>query len=65
MLALRKKQAQSILEYTLLLGVVTGIIILTLVANGGVFRTGVEKAYNKSADALGNAADNISNAVFQ
>ena len=58
------KPGQSMLEYTLFLAVVIAIIITFTVTKGGLFRTNVEKAYNKSADALGKAADNITNQVF-
>jgi len=56
---------QSMLEYTLLLAVIIAIIIASLVKNGGFLRGSVERAYNKSAEALGNAAENITSRVFQ
>lgn len=59
------KLGQSMLEYTLLLAVIIAIIIGALVKNNGLLRGSVEKAYNKSAVALGNAAENITAQVFR
>ena len=59
------KLGQSMLEYTLLLAVIIAIIIGTLVKNDGLLRKSVEKAYNKSAEALGSAAENITAQVFR
>lgn len=55
---------QSVLEYTLLLGVVITIIVAAMVARGGTIRSGVERAYDRAGDAIGNAAMDITNTVF-
>jgi len=58
------KTGQSIVEYTLLLGVVVGIIAVVMLSSGGKVRKGVADAYNKAGDALGNATTNLTSALF-
>jgi len=58
------RKGQSVLEYTLLLGVLIVIIVATMVVKGGSIRKGIEGAYDKAGDAIGNAALNISDKVF-
>jgi uncharacterized protein (UPF0333 family) len=61
------KKAQSILEYTLILGVVIGAIILVLFSGigGHSIKSSVEDAYDDTADALNNTVDDLTHGVFQ
>ncbi|MBM3248819.1 MAG: hypothetical protein FJZ10_05330 [Candidatus Omnitrophica bacterium] len=57
------RTGQSVLEYTLILGVVIAAIILVVFKSGGI-KTGVESAYEKSGDAVTNAVTDLSHGVF-
>ncbi|HOX54301.1 MAG: hypothetical protein PHI86_01530 [Candidatus Omnitrophica bacterium] len=62
---LYSKKGQSILEYTLILGVVIAAIIFVLVgAGGGGVRQGIEDAYDASATALQTTVGDLTSGVF-
>jgi len=58
------RKGQSILEYTLVLAAVIGVVVAVLFANGGM-KSKIEGAYNKAGDALSNTANSLSAGVFQ
>lgn len=63
---LYSKKGQSVLEYTLILGVVVAAIIFVLVgAGGGGVRQGIEDAYDASATALQTTVTDLNEGVFQ
>lgn len=64
---LYSKKGQSVLEYTLILGVVVAAIIFVLVGpfGGGGVRQGIEDAYDASATALSNTVTDLTEGVFQ
>lgn len=63
---LDSKKGQSILEYTLILGVVISAIIFVLVGGGGGgVRQGITDAYDASATALESTVADLTSGVFQ
>jgi Flp pilus assembly pilin Flp len=58
------KKAQSIVEYTLLLGAVIAVIVVVLLSQGGI-KTKVEEAYNATGQALNRTVANLTFGVFQ
>lgn len=61
---LRKKKGQSILEYTLILGVVIAAIILVLFGGERNIGTTVEEAYTSADDALQATTADLTEGVF-
>lgn len=57
------KNAQSILEYTLLLGAIIGVIVAALLGQGGI-KDKVEATYNKTGEAIGNITDSLNQGIF-
>jgi len=67
MIKRKSKSGQSILEYTLLLGVVIAIIVTILlgVSGQGGMRQTIGDAYNKTGEALNETATNLTGGLFQ
>ena len=68
MIKRNSKSGQSILEYTLLLGVVIGIIVVILLGvggGGGGMQGTIREAYNKTGEALNSTATNLTGGLFQ
>jgi len=67
MIKRNSKSGQSILEYTLLLGVVIGIIVVILLGTGGGggMQGTIREAYNKTGEALNSTATNLTGGLFQ
>jgi Flp pilus assembly pilin Flp len=59
----RLKRGQSILEYTLLLGAIIGVIVLVLLKQGGI-KDKVEGAYNKTGETIGKVTDSMNQGLF-
>lgn len=59
------KKAQSIVEYTLLFGVIVGVIIFIIFkgVGGHSLEQKTKQAYDKAGDAMVNASDKL-NEVF-
>lgn len=57
------KNAQSILEYTLLLGAIIGVIVVALLGPGGI-KSKVQTTYNKTGEAIGNITANLTQGIF-
>lgn len=60
---MKNKKAQSILEYTLLLGAIVAVIVSVLLGNGGI-KSKVQGAYEKAGDAIENTADGMNQGIF-
>jgi len=58
-----KKRAQSIVEYTLILGVVLGIIAVVIFRESGI-RHQVNQTYNRMGEIIGNVTNNLTTQVF-
>jgi Flp pilus assembly pilin Flp len=56
MLSLKKKKAQSIIEYAIVLAVV--VTLITVVARG-VFRNNLETSLNNAANRIGTEAQDL------
>ncbi len=61
------RSGQSILEYTLILGVVVAAIVAVLFTGigGGSIKESVEGAYSKTGTALKSTVDDLGMGVFQ
>ncbi|TRZ95609.1 hypothetical protein D4R78_03015 [bacterium] len=59
---LRCSKGQSILEYTVLLGVIIGIIVVIL---WGTMKTSTKAAYEKGSTAVENTQKDATKGVFQ
>ncbi len=57
------RKGQSILEYTLLLGAVIGVIVFALLNNGGI-KSKIESTYNNAGDALEDVNSNMTTGIF-
>lgn len=60
---MKKRKAQSILEYTLLLGAVVAVIVSVLLGSGGI-KSKVEDAYETSGDAIENVTGQLNQGIF-
>ena len=58
----RLKKAQSILEYTLLLGVVIGVVVAVLM---GPMKTKINAVYTTTGDAMENVGKQLDKGIFQ
>jgi len=58
-----KRKGQSVLEYTLLLAVIIGIIVAVLFGTGGV-NTKIQATYDKSGSALEKTTADLNQGVF-
>lgn len=59
------KNAQSILEYTLLLAVVIAVLVLVLVGNGtDNIKQKITNAYNNTGDALESTSNQLTSDIF-
>lgn len=63
-MGLRHKVGQSILEYTLVLGVAIAVIVYVLLNPSGI-KSKVQGAYVKSGDALSSVASGLTSDVFK
>lgn len=57
------RKGQSILEYTLLLGAVIGVIVFALLNSGGI-KDKVQGTYTNAGDALESVNDNMTTGIF-
>ncbi len=57
------RKAQSILEYTLLLGAVIAVIVTVLLSSGGI-KGKIQDAYNKTGEALNKTTSDLTHGVF-
>ena len=62
-----QKKGQSILEYTLILGVVIGIVVVAVFGRGGTggMKGSIDATYNKSATAINKTVGELTKGVFQ
>jgi len=60
----KNSKGQSILEYTLILGVVIGIVILVVFRSGGM-KSAINDTYNKSATAINTTTSELNKGVFK
>lgn len=58
------KKAQSILEYTLLLGAIIAIIVAVLLSEGGI-KSKVRSTYDTFGNTVSNATSDLTTGVFQ
>jgi len=58
------KKGQSILEYTLLLGVVISVIVAVLLSNGGI-KANIQASYDKTGQALTQTTNDLTAGVFK
>ncbi len=58
------RRGQSILEYTLLLGVVISVIVLVLLGSGGI-KEKIKGSYEATGTALENTTADLNQGVFQ
>jgi Flp pilus assembly pilin Flp len=61
---LRKRKAQGILEYTLLLGAIIAIVVVVVMGKGGV-ASKVSGAYSGAGNAVNATAKDATTGVFQ
>lgn len=61
---MKNRRGQSILEYTLILGVVIGIVILVVFRQGGM-KAAISDTYNKSATAINTTSGELNKGVFK
>lgn len=57
------KTGQSILEYTLLLGMIIAVILVVLFKTGGI-KEKVEATYDATGKTLGDVTTSVTNGVF-
>ena len=62
-LKFKSVKAQSILEYTLMLAVVIGILVIVFLNAGGL-KDKIGNAYNNTGNALANTTSKLSSSVF-
>lgn len=60
----RFRRAQSILEYTLLLGAIIAVIVTALLGNKGI-KSKVEDVYNKTGTALEATTTDLTGGIFK
>ena len=60
---MKRRKSQSILEYTLLLGVIIGAIVLVLLGNSGI-KDKITNTYNKTGDTIENVTNNMNEGIF-
>lgn len=58
------RRAQSILEYTLIMGAVIAVIVAVLFGSGGI-KDKVKGAYDKAGTAVGNTTADLTTGVFK
>ena len=59
----KHSKGQSILEYTLLLAAVIGVIVFVLLGNGGI-KSKIQTAYNQTGTALTHTTNDLTAGVF-
>lgn len=59
----KHNKGQSILEYTLLLAAVIGVIVYVLLGSGGI-KSKIINAYNATGDALNTTTTGLTAGVF-
>ena len=64
MLRRKRRKAQSILEYTLLLGVIIGLIVTVMFKSGGV-KDNIEGAYDAASSAIADTTSDLNSGIFQ
>jgi Flp pilus assembly pilin Flp len=62
---MRQEKAQSILEYTLLLGAVIAVVVLVLIGGKSNVKTKVQNTYEKFGTALENTTNDLTGGVFK
>lgn len=60
----RFRRAQSILEYTLLLGAIIAVIVAVLLANGGI-RDRIRGVYDRTGQALQDTTTDLTGGIFR
>jgi len=61
-----RKKGQSILEYTLVLAAVIGVIVYVLIGSGeNSIKSKVQTTYEKAGDAVTNTTNDLTAGVFQ
>lgn len=58
------RRGQSILEYTLILGAVIGVVVVVLLSPNGI-KDKVSGAYNRTGEALANTTADLTGGIFQ
>ena len=58
------KSGQSILEYTLILGVVISVIVAVLFVGDNSIKNRIGNAYEKTGGALEDTVDNLTAGIF-
>ena len=61
---LRKRRAQGILEYTLLLGAMIAVIVTALMRSNTGIGARVESAYEDMGNAISDTAENLTKSAF-
>lgn len=59
-----RRKGQSILEYTLLLGVIIAAIVTILLGGNFSLQNKLQGTYNKANDTIGNVANKLNEGVF-
>ena len=60
----RRRKAQSILEYTLLLGAIIAVIVLVLLNNETGIKSKVETLYNSAGTSVNNVGAAMNQGIF-
>jgi len=60
-----KRKGQSILEYTLLLGAIIGVLAVILLSGDTSVKGNIKTSYEKFGTALQNSADSVTMGVYK